>query len=287
MPKQASALARWIFVAQKHGAATDAPTSHTMVRSFLSDIGAQKWVFQLERGAEAGRLHYQGAFQLGKKKRKTALIRAWTKLGLNAKWLTVQPAASLGAFEYSQKEDTRVDGPWADHPIYTGQDLKCMRTPFPWQREVMNQIEKKPDDRTINWVYNPAGNVGKSKLIKYLCFTKQAKAIGIGTATQLKTKICTAGPNRCYLLDMPRSRGKDERLEDIFSAIEEIKNGFVSTAMYGKDQELMFMPPHVWVFSNHPAPTEKMSGDRWVQWTVSKDQELELYHGNQEVVERF
>lgn len=85
----------------------------------------------------------------------------------------------------------------------------------------------------------------------------------MGTATQIKSSIITKGPHRAYMLDLPRVRGKDESLQNTFSAIEEIKNGWVETAMYGKWEELMMLPPHVIVFSNDKPRLDLCSADRW------------------------
>jgi len=131
------------------------------------------------------------------------------------------------------------------------------------------------NDRTVVWIYNKKGNVGKSKLCKFLAWKGLAKLITGGSASQLKSAIFTAGPKRCYLVDLPRTRGKDERMEDILSAVEALKNGFVQDHMYGKDNELFMMPPHVICFSNAPPPYLKLSLDRWTTFTITEDMDLE------------
>lgn len=90
----------------------------------------------------------------------------------------------------------------------------------------------------------------------------------MGTATQIKSSIITKGAHRAYMLDLPRVRGKDESLQNIFSAIEEIKCGWVETAMYGKWEELMMLPPHVFVFSNEQPRLSLCSADRWSIYQV-------------------
>jgi hypothetical protein len=249
------------------------------VKHWLQDI-AKKWIFQLEVGEE-GRPHYQGSVQLKKKQRKSGLLNGWKRVMGEAKgnFLTLRPTSTSGstaAFQYCLKEDTRKEGPWADQPIYLGQDLTMITaSPHPWQAELMAWIKEKPDDRSVVWIYNQAGNVGKSKLCKYLAWKGLAKLITGGSAQQLKSAIFTAGAKRCYTVDIPRTRGKEERMEDILSVLEALKNGFVQDHMYGKDNELFMEPPHVMCFSNAPPPYQKLSVDRWKMFTITEEMELE------------
>jgi hypothetical protein len=40
---------------------------------------------------------------------------------------------------------------------------KVLKDPFEWQKFLKEQIiEKKPDDRTVDWIIDPVGNTGKS-----------------------------------------------------------------------------------------------------------------------------
>jgi len=238
------------------------------VRSALNDF-ADKWIFQLERGSEAGKLHLQGRLQLqGKKKRCTTVVNDLARiLGIEKSWITVRPEADeAGSFRYCLKEDTRVDGPWADKPIYLGKDLCCMAKPHPWQSQVLRWLTKSADDRSINWIFDPIGAHGKSKLAKWLRKKNLAKRIPLGNASQIKTSVISMGASPAYVIDLPRVRGADETREALFSAIEDVKNGWVQSAMYGKFSELMFEPPHVIVFSNELPEYSFASADRWKVW---------------------
>ncbi len=161
------------------------------------------------------------------------------------------------------KAESRVDGPWADKPIYMRKDLNCMNNPFPWQASVIKALKLPPDDRTINWVVDHGGNIGKSKLVKFLHVHKLAQRIPQGTATQIKTFVIAVGASNAYLVDLPRTSGEYESDDCIFSALEDLKNGFVVSGMYGKVQQLLMEPPHLWVFANRAPPVSKMSLDRW------------------------
>lgn len=55
-----------------------------------------------------------------------------------------------------------------------------------------------------------------------------------------------------YCIDLTRTKGEDQSSKDLFSAVEQIKNGFVIDTMYGKYNESFFEPPVVIIFSNNP-----------------------------------
>ena len=140
--------------------------------------------------------------------------------------------------------------------------------PFPWQDKVMKSIavwddDKGGPDRHINVIVDKQGNHGKSKLIKYLAFKKIAAAVPAGTATQLKTYLIQMGPFKAYMVDLPRVSGKEENFRDVMSTIEALKNGFLTSAMYGVVKHMFFSPPHVWVMMNEYPPYFYASEDRW------------------------
>ena len=145
-----------------------------------------------------------------------------------------------------------------------GRDLKCMETPLPWQKEAYDTMrEENLDDREVVWVYNKGGNVGKSKLQKWLCWKGLAKRVCLGTATQIKTAISQAGAYGAYVCNLPRVSGNQESQRDLFSALEDVKDGWVESNMYGKDNKLFMEPPHLWVFSNDLPNLKLCSVDRW------------------------
>lgn len=259
----------WIFSVTWFSDITAQSTAHKAFEQL-----AKRFVYQYEKCPTTGNTHLQGYVNLKKKvlggKRLASMLCG---LGLNG--VTCTPASNAGKTalqQYCMKEETRVAGPFADHPIYLGQDLACMSQPRPWQQTIIDMIKQTPDDRTIHWICDLGGNVGKSKLLKYLCFNKKAKRVPLGNATQIKTNVFAQGAHRCYVVDLPRTTGSMESMKDLISALEEIKNGWVSSAMYGKYQELMMQPPHVFVISNEYPPVQMMSMDRWKLYSINTKQ---------------
>lgn len=245
----------------------------SLITRACSPYEVRDYVFQLEAGTKNGHKHFQGYIKLGKKTRASTVKNRFLSLtSKNDSYLGfhVAPASTAGKDalrSYCLKDDTRLAGPWGFRKIYTGTDVSCVSSsPFPWQRQLSALIASKPDSRTIMWITNSGGNVGKSAFTKHHAFSspKTVALIPLGTAAQIKTACIAIGPRKTYFVDFPRSLGTgSERISEIFSAIESIKNGWVTSPMYGKYQSLFFDPPHVICFSNDDPPMELLSADRW------------------------
>lgn len=132
----------------------------------------------------------------------------------------------------------------------------------PWQKEIIDMLDKKPDARTINWYWEDTGNVGKSYLCKYLAMTKNV-IICDGKKdnifNQVKVLIDKDKYPTIILLDVPRTN-----LDYInYGAIEQLKNGLIYSGKYEGGQ-CIFPIPHVIAFANERPDYESMSKDRWV-----------------------
>lgn len=277
--KQEKALACWsLTVACNHA---ELPSVDRM-KSILSEFATQ-WIFQSELGEQKGKPHYQGRLKLTEPQYKASLLAIFGCRFEDMKDVTFLPEsnnsiAQGGLAFYCMKDLTREGGPWTD-PTYTPkrislynfEDLECMAVPRPFQSTILDMVAQPPDDRTIHWIYEETGNVGKSKFLKYLRSRPEfdMARIPMGTATQIKTSTIAKGPHKIYCVDLPRVRGSLETQHDLFSALEEVKNGWVESAMYGKNQELIMLPPHVFIFSNDLPKLSLTSADRWRIWTIN------------------
>lgn len=243
------------------------------------------WMFQLEKGTDLGKLHYQIRMILSEAQYKSTLLAVFKCRLPNIEDVKFcaesNNSISQGGLSfYVMKDETRVDGPWYDPSYqickkvaYLGNDLKCMENPLAFQQRCIDMMSVEPDDRTINWICQEAGNAGKSKLMKFLrCNSKfDMVRIPLGTATQIKTNVIASGVHKIYVVDLSKVRGSHETQADLFSSIEEVKNGWVISAMYGKCGELLMEPPHVFIFSNEMPNLTLCSLDRWKLWRVELD----------------
>ena len=268
MPPTKSSV--WIFSITWFNSTDAQPVAHKAFEKL-----AKKFVYQWELSPTTKREHCQGYINTrkryfpGPKGQCKPLAKQLSALGM--KGVTVKVASDAGKEKlkmYCMKDDTRIAGPWADRPIYMGKDLACMKLPYEWQKDMQEIIESDPDDRTVYWIDDGTGSVGKSKFCKYNRLKKKCVRIPLGNATQLKTNVIANGPSRCYVVDLPRTIGSTEKMQDLISAIEEVKNGWVVSAMHGKCHELLMEPPHVIVFSNMPPPFSLMSADRWKVYKI-------------------
>ncbi len=131
-----------------------------------------------------------------------------------------------------------------------------------WQQKVINEIEVPcTDDRKINWIYDKRGNVSKSFLTKYLMRVENALVVE-GKKTDIFYQIAKRKEEGIsvplVIIDVPRASFNNIS----YSAIECIKNGFISSGKYEGGQ-YTFKSPHVYVFANSKPDRGKFSMDRW------------------------
>lgn len=260
------------------------PDEQAMVKAM--SILTEKYVFQLEKATS---LHYQGCCKTVIRKRKLTFLNDISKeLGIRKEMITVDPMQGTWeqAKAYCTKSETAVSQPFTNEIIYQGKDIDFLNDEtkrYPWQQSIIDLLFDKTtssikpaDDRSIVWIEDPQGGNGKSKFVKWCCYnnTNVAK-ISFGTSTQLRSAIISAGQQKVYFIDVPRTLGSDDSMASLMSALEDLKNGFVVSSMYGKSQQLVLEPPHIICFSNISCPEQFMSLDRWEKYVIrSSDKTL-------------
>lgn len=211
-------------------------------------------VWQLEKGETTGYVHYQITLTLKKKNRLT-----WLK---NHFQRTVHGEIINNherAFEYSQKEDTRVSGPyyWPE-PIQPVQDPLEGIELYDWQKELKKKLENKPDDREIMWYFSREGRTGKSKFAKHLYLTMDGVQVCCGKKNDIYHAL---NQNlKILIVDIPRSQS--DYMKNVYTIVEEVKNGMVFSGKY-ESRIKVFDPPHVIVFANEEPDYDSLSCDRW------------------------
>ena len=68
-------------------------------------------------------------------------------------------------------------------------------------------------------------------------------------------------------------QGEEQSYNDLFSAVEQIKNGHIIDVMYGKYNESIFQPSMGSIFTNNKIADffKYLSADRWEVYTISPD----------------
>jgi hypothetical protein len=168
------------------------------------------------------------------------------------------------------------------HPGYSEEDIKILDNEnnwLPWEKKVYNLVFnkdgsiKKAKTREIVNLVDIEGNSGKSTFFKWILVRnpKDVVKLTYGSSAQLRTAIINHGAKKLYIIDLPRTKGANDRKEDLLSALEDLKLGSVISNLYGSGAMLNFDPPHIIVTSNMDLPYEYLSEDRWVIFEIRKD----------------
>lgn len=205
---------------------------------------------------------------------------------LKRNYLKIDPTIHVDQFHLIESSNKSAE--------YTGRDIRILdqrENRYPWQNDVVDivyderrEILRISDDRTIHWITDKFGCSGKSKLVKWLCVNlpDSISKISFGSANQLRSSLVGIGPRDVYFVDMPRTLGQEDNINNIITCLEDLKNGHIVSAMYGRSKTLLMDPPHVIVLSNKPCPLKTMTQDRWKIWQIeSKTKNLIPYTYNQ------
>ncbi len=231
--------------------------------------------------SQGGFIHYQGKISLMKRKRLSELVSLCKANNLYLQKAHWSPSSNngLGSIFYVTKADTRIAGPWADNmekeiPIPT--QLKHIDKLYPYQQEIIDRSLYCWDNRTINVLYDPDGNRGKSTLVLWCKVHRILNCRLIPCILQsfqdLNQAVMSQEVGSLYFVDMPRALPKS-KLQEFLAFIETLKNGYVFDTRY-RFQERIFNSPTVWLFTNIQLPLEMLSSDRWKLWTIRDDNEL-------------
>lgn len=247
--------------------------NHQELIALLKPI-TKKFVFQLEQGEQTGYRHYQGRLSFCKKCRKPVALKKFNGQPPNYLEPTCNPEFISGDAFYQQKPETRVDGPFTDKdvPVYIPKQIREIETLYPFQKEILSQLDHW-DTRTINIVYCPTGNVGKSILCGYARAHQLARVLPpINDQKDMMRMVCDLPTAKAYIVDMPRSMPQD-RLYGFFAAVETLKDGYAYDDRY-HFKEKIFDCPNIWIFCNCLPHLSMLSHDRWKIWEISEKKEL-------------
>lgn len=162
---------------------------------------------------------------------------------------------------------------------YKGDDIQFLKNQenwFDWQKDIWNMIFekngnfKKPDERKIISLVDSDGNQGKTKFWKLLTvqYMNEIGRLTYGSASQLRSSAINIGAKKLYIIDLARSKGKNDSDTELLSVIEDLKSGLVISPMYGKNNMLLCEPPHIIVSSNYRLKYSALSKDRWLIYNI-------------------
>ncbi len=220
---------------------------------------AKKYYFAKEVG-ESGTPHLQGTIEFKTKVRPLSL-----RLSTDIHW-EKRKGTWDQAVEYCRKED----GDKYSHgfkPKRPLRPLACETMMFPWQQEVLDMVIAEPDDRTILWIWEEIGAVGKTTFLKYLM--RFQEAIPLEGKKSDCLYMAQMNESEIYIMDLERS------MESFvsYASIEKVKNGCFMSGKYEGgivDRNC----PHMVIFANFAPDKSKLSCDRWKVFTINHLKEL-------------
>lgn len=264
----AKQLYRWVFTYNQPDGVDETAFRGSFLESFkkLLTERCKKWEFQLERGEESLLLHYQGRVGLAKKLVLSG-VKSLLKEHPTIHWESERDERA--SEDYVWKEDTRVDGPWSSKDVasYVPRAVRTMELRG-WQIELRDLLAKSDDDRSIHFVLDNTGNIGKSSLCRYLACREGGIVLPgtIDTADNLmkmaSVAIGRSSRHRIILLDLPRAIPK-KKWSTWLSALEQLKDGHITDWRAGSFTDRWIEPPSIAVFTNKLPPTGLLSADRF------------------------
>lgn len=276
----------WSFTWQTNAKQKTIPNEGSL-SIFFNGI-ADYCTFQYEIGDKLKKEHIQGHFTLsGLRQSKTKTLDLFKQRFKNISGLTISPVYDKLAIEkYTTKEDGRIKGPY-----YCGKQEKydmSMTTLnlYPWQKTLF-KIMTGPQqaflkDRKVIWVEDACGNTGKSVFLKWLRTGQKqllVRKLPVNSVDRLLSAINLINKQNAvdlFVIDLTRTQAKTQSFEDLFAAIEDIKNGYTVDVMYGKYNETTFDPPMIAIFTNNSINEfrQYLSDDRWQVYKIGPEKKL-------------
>lgn len=222
---------------------------------FTNTLNTQKYMFQEEVCPSTGTPHLQGSIYFANAKTFDQLKLLHPK----AHWEKTK--SIKGSINYCCKPETRApNGKVFNKGWNLPEELKLITNLYDWQINIINLLQTEPDDRTINWYWEPTGNIGKTQFCKYIISKfQQVQYFTGGEAKDIAYQIIkeTWAP-KIALFHFPRS--SEGRVS--YNSMEAVKDGLVQSGKYEGGRKL-FNSPHVIVFANWAPDLSKLSNDRW------------------------
>lgn len=214
-------------------------------------LGAIKWAFQEEIGPECGTPHLQGMVMFPKEHRSTE----WDALS-KGHWEKLKKFDGV----YQLKEKTKKpNGRQWIHGF--PKPIKIIDQLYPWQLEAERIATGEPDGRTVHWLWESQGNMGKSQFCKYMVVKHNATVVKGGKLADIMNIIFNTNMDtcNCIIFDIPRGTGGKVS----YTSLECILDGLITNTKYETGCKV-FNPPNVICLANFPPDDpDKLSKDRW------------------------
>lgn len=129
----------------------------------------------------------------------------------------------------------------------------------PWQQQLLDMVSDEPDDRTITWVWEPTGKVGKTFLANYLMASGKATLLEAGKKTDL-AYIMSLDLKETVVIDLTRTT--EDHMGGLYSLAEDLKSRRMLSPKY-ESRMMIFGKKHVIFFANFKPDMKAWSADRY------------------------
>lgn len=226
------------------------------VKKYLNDK-SQKWIFGKEVG-EKGTPHLQGYMEFKSMKKWSTICNGCDSF--NRAWSNKAKGKLEENYDYTSKEGDYYHGGFNIEKMKYKVNIEL----YEWQQKIAEELKEKPNDRTINWVWEPKGGAGKTTFQKWI-FTNYSNVVVLsGRAADMKNAIIEFVKTNdetpdIVLINIPRSVDQDFVS---YEGIESIKDMFFYSGKY-EGGMICGANPHVYIFANEQPKINKLSKDRW------------------------
>jgi len=282
-----NAINVWDFTLNEQKGLTFNENSYKQLGAKLYPL-VKKLVFQLEKGEEKGRLHYQGKFSLKTKIRGKGLETLLIGILDGAK-ITPTTKENMNDWTYVSKYETRVAGPYTQEdfkPIYIPQQFRVASL-YPWQSQIIEKLTKF-EPRKINILLDTRTNIGKTTLWGYIRCHKLGRVIPpMSEYKDILRMVCdtrNAGDkSSAYVLDVPKGMNHS-KMVGFWNAIETLKSGYAYDDRNHWKECAPFDSPSIWIFTNTLPNLKKLQRDDvWNVWIVDENKNLIPYVKKSEI----
>jgi len=115
---------------------------------------------------------------------------------------------------------------------------------YGWQKHILEIINHPPNDRTVYWIYDSLGGLGKTTFCKHLLTKRGSKYFKINRKEDVLFRI--SSDTRLFIFDIPRAGGDYLNYE----LLETIKDGYWESTKYEGSTVARDEPCYLFCFSN-------------------------------------
>lgn len=219
-------------------------------------------------------LHFQGFFELLKKKRFMELLKIFTESPYKGLHFEACKGSKSDNNTYVSKDGIIHEYP---EPAPTIKILK-EELLYPFQKSILEIIRGPVNENKIIWIYDSVGQLGKTELMRF-CFVNYNIPFSYGG--KCSDIINLAYNNREILLKMDKptfiyNLGRDTDPEKVsYKSMEQISDGAISNTKF-EGACFVFNKPHVIVLANCLPVSKKLTASRWILKTIKNNELIDF-----------